>query len=184
MTIATCPYPGNINPLFLNAYEFSIAKLPELTYFVQETEIPPISLGVAIQSGSVHDVKVPGETMTYENLTIRFQVDEEMTNWNAIYFWMVGLGYPQGNTLYTDFLNAQINKAGLTELSKGYSDGTLSVLSNANTPKQIFTFVDMFPISLSGLQFDAQVTDAKPATATATFAYTYYTINKQIAPAV
>lgn len=181
MTISTCPYPGNINPLFLNSFQFSIAKIPELTYFVQETEIPPIELGVAIQSGSVHDVKIPGETMAYANLNIKFQVDEDLANWNAIYFWMVGLGYPQGNELYTSFLNAQINQSGLTELAKGYSDGTLTVLTNINTPKQIFTFVDMFPISLSGLQFDSQITDVKPATASATFAYTYYTINKQIA---
>lgn len=179
MTIATCPYPSNINPLYLNSFQFNIAKLPELTYFVQATQIPQVNLGVITQAGSVHDSKVPGETMSFADISIKFIVDEEMSNWNAIYYWMIGLGFPINNKMYTEFLKRQDNLRYLTELNKGYSDGTLTLLSNTNTPKQIFTFVDMFPTSLSGLEFDSEATDARPATATATFAYTYYTMNKQ-----
>lgn len=176
----TCPSPGNVNPLRLQAYQFIIQKLPELTYFVQTTEIPEMQLGVQTQASSVHDIKIPGETMDYASLTIEFQVDEELKNWNSIYFWMVGLGYPEGHQLYRQYMNAKVNQNSPNELMKGYSDGSLVILDSANHPKQIFTFVDMFPISLSGLRFDSSVTDAPIAMASATFEYSYYYINKDI----
>jgi hypothetical protein len=68
MPTFTCPTPENINPLRLGAYQFSIQKLPSLTYFVTKTEIPSIQLGMSSQSSSVHDIKIPGETMEYSQL--------------------------------------------------------------------------------------------------------------------
>jgi hypothetical protein len=55
------------------------------------------------------------------------------------------------------------------------------ILDSANHPKQTFHFIDMFPISLSGLEFDSTRQTAEPAVATVTFEYTYYKIlNKNI----
>lgn len=176
--VDTCPYPGNTNPLYVNSYQFNIAKLPEVTYFVQETQIPPIDLGVARQTSSVHDLKMPGETMEYSDMSFSFIVDEELKNWNSIYFWMIGLGYPEGHDIYTKYLLDMKNQNDYSELSKGFSDGTLTLLDSSNNPKQIFTFVDMFPINLSGFNFESTGGDTQPAVATATFAYSYYKINK------
>jgi hypothetical protein len=78
----------------------------------------------------VHDIKIPGETMDYADLTIEFQIDEEMKNWNAIYFWMVGLGYPEGHELYLSYMNAKVNQNSPNELMKGYSDGSLIILDS------------------------------------------------------
>ncbi len=178
MSILTCPYPGNINPLLLSQYQFSIAKLPSLTYFVQETEIPEMSLGSSLQASSVHDIKLPGDTLEFADITVQFIIDEELNNWNAIFFWMQALGFPESNQQFTNFINAQVNSNTYSVLSKMVSDGTLTILDNTNNPKQIFTFVDMFPISLSGLRFSSQTTDKDPAIGTATFAYSYYKINK------
>lgn len=180
MTISTCPYPNNINPLILTGYQFVISKLPELTYFIQSTKIPDVSLGAITQASSVHDVKIPGETMEFSELSLSFVIDEDLSNWNAIYFWIIGLGYPEGHWMYRQFQNAPINSALQTEALRGVSDGTLTVLDSSNNPKQIFTFVDLFPTSLSGLSFDATSTDSSPAIGNATFAYSYYKINKQI----
>jgi len=44
ITTLTCPIPSNINPLSPNGFQFSIAKLPDLTYFAQQVTIPGISL--------------------------------------------------------------------------------------------------------------------------------------------
>lgn len=180
MPTLTCPSPGNINPLRLQSYQFTIQKLPELTYFVSTTEVPQMTLGVQTQSSTVHDIKIPGETMDYGDLTIEFQIDEELKNWNAIYFWMVGLGYPEGHNLYQAYINAKINENQPNELMKGYSDGSLIILDSQNNPKQVFTFVDLFPVSLSGMRFDSSNTDNPIAMASVTFAYSYYYINKDI----
>ena len=177
MPALVCPNI-NINPLRLTQFQFQIEKLPDLTYFVQSVQVPEISLGVSTQATSVHDLKIPGETLEYSSLTVEFIVDEELKNWNAIYFWMVAMGYPEGHQLYTQYMEQNVNKSRASELSKGYSDGSLMLLDSANSPKQVFTFVDMFPISLSGFQFNQSSTSADVATAQATFEYSYYTINK------
>lgn len=181
MANLTCPTPENISPLRPGAYQFSIFKLPNISYFVTSTQVPAITLGVATQPTSVHDIKIPGEQMDYQELTVQFQVDEQLKNWNAIYFWMFGLGYPEGHEIYKQYLNADINDFSTTELSKGYSDGQLIILNSANNPIQQFQFVDMFPISLQGLDFDSADTNHGAVTATVTFAYSYFkVINKDI----
>lgn len=179
MSVLTCPYPGNINPLLLSQYQFSIAKLPSLTYFVQSTEIPQLSLGVASHYTSVHDIKLPGDTLEFSEMSMSFIIDEEIKNWNAIYFWMQALGFPESRSQFTNYINAQTNNSQYSIAAKTMSDGSLTILDNSNNPKQIFTFVDMFPIALSGMRFDSTTTDKDPAIGNVTFAYSHYTINKQ-----
>lgn len=174
MTVLTCPYPANINPLNPNGFIFSVSKLPELTFFVQDVDLPNLTIGVATQSSSVHDIKIPGETAEYGDLTVSFLVDEEFANYKAIYAWMIGLTYPEGHKIYTDFLNSDKNKNSYSELAKGYSDASLTILDSSNNPVQQFVFADAFPTSLSALEFSSQNTDVTFLRATATFSYSYY----------
>lgn len=178
MSVPSCPYPGNINPLYLTGYQFVIQKLPEITYFIQETQVPSITLGESRFGTGVHDIKMPGDTLEFGELQIQFIIDENLSNWNAIYFWMSGLGFPEGHHMYTRYINASINKNLYSENSKGVSDGTLTLLDSSNNIKQAFTFVDLFPTNLSGLNFTASLTDPQPAVGTASFAYSYYSIDK------
>lgn len=174
MTILTCPSPSNINPLNPNGFIFSVSKLPELTFFVQDVELPNLSIGVVQQSSSVHDIKIPGETAEYAELNVSFLVDEEFKNYKAIYAWMIGLTYPEGHQLYTDFINSQGNENSYSELAKGYSDASLTIMDSSNKPVQQFVFVDAFPTAISALQFSSQNTDVNYLRASVTFAYSYY----------
>ena len=40
----TCPDPSIINPLTLYSFEMNIVKIPSLTYFLHDVNIPSISL--------------------------------------------------------------------------------------------------------------------------------------------
>lgn len=177
MTVLTCPYPSNINPLNPNAFLFSVAKLPELTFFVQDVELPLLSIGVVTQSSSVHDIKIPGETADYGDLNLSFLVDEQFANYKAVYAWMIGLSYPEGHQIYTKFLESEKNANSYSELAKGYSDATLTILDSNNNPIKTVTFVDLFPTSLSGLPFTSQSTDVQYLKANVTFSYSYYIIS-------
>lgn len=177
MTILTCPSPSSISPLNPNGFLFSVTKLPELTFFVQDVELPQLSIGVATQSSSVHDIKIPGETADYSDLSINFLVDEQFANYKAIYAWMIGLSYPEGHQLYTQFLSSAKNSNSYSELAKGYSDATLSILDSSNNPIQQITFVDAFPTSLSSLPFSSQNSDVQYLRATATLSYSYYILS-------
>jgi len=177
MTILTCPSPSNINPLNPNGFLFSISKLPELTFFVQDVELPSLSIGTVLQSSSVQDIKIPGETAEFGSLSVSFLVDEQFANYKAIYAWMVGLTYPENHDMYKAFLSSDKNANGYSELTKGYSDASLTILNSSNNPVQRITFVDTFPTSLSTLPFTSQSNDVQFLRATATFDYTYYTLS-------
>ncbi len=156
---------------------FSISKLPELTFFVQDVELPSLNIGTIIQGSSVHDIKIPGETAEFGSLNISFLVDEEFANYKAIYAWMVGLTYPENHNMYTAFLASEKNAKSYSELSKGYSDASLTILDSSNNPVQRIIFVDAFPTSLSSLPFTSQSSDVQYLRANVTFDYTYYTLS-------
>jgi hypothetical protein len=176
--ILTCPSPGEIKPLLgTGNYTFSVVKFPEITFFVNEVELPPIELGVAEQKTSVNDVPLPGETLTYSRLTCTMTVDERMNNYRAVHAWMVAMGFPQSHQQYKDFLAAGNSTLSMDELSQGFSDATLTILGNNLRPIIQARFVDCFPISLSGIRFSSTNTESTPLTTDITFAYSYYMLN-------
>lgn len=170
--------PEVLNPLNPNGFKFSIQKLPEVTFQVQDVEIPSLSIGTVVQASQVHDIKIPGETADYSALQMTFLVDEKFANWTAIYEWMIGLTYPESHDIYRSFLDSEKNQMSRTELAKGYSDGSLTVLDSSNLPVRTITFVDMFPVQLSALPFSSQNTDVPYLRATATFEYSYYKLGQ------
>ena len=177
MTTLTCPSPAIITPLIGSGnYVFGLSKFPEITFFVQEVELPEISLGTAVQYSSVHDVPIPGDTMEYGDLNCTFQVDAEMKNYLALHKWIIGLGYPEKHELYKELMADPKNANSYTELSKGYTEGFLTIMDNAHRPIVQVTFVDCFPTRLSGIQFSSTNSDAAPITAQVTFTYSYYKI--------
>jgi hypothetical protein len=136
-------------------------------------------LGTATQANPYKDISIPGDKLTYEYLQLNFIVDENMENYIQIYKWITGLGYPEnikqfgdlaaGNTNFPD-ANPQMGYKNI------YSDGTLQILnSNFNIVKQI-QYLDLYPVSLSSLEFNAANTDYNYFTAIATFSYTIYNI--------
>ena len=58
-----------------------------------------------------------------------------------------------------------------------YSDAYLMILSNKNNPIVEVNFQNIFPVSLSALEFTQTVSDVEFMTATAEFAYQIYEIN-------
>jgi hypothetical protein len=52
------------------------------------------------------------------------------------------------------------------------------VLSSTKSANYEIVYVDGYPVSLSGLEFNTVDSDVNYVTATATFKYTYYNINK------
>lgn len=172
ITTLSCPVPANINPLSPNGFQFSIVKLPELSYFAQQVNLPPITLGAPEQNTPFVTVPVPGEMLTYEQLTVQFLVDEQMSNYKAIHDWMVGLGFPENYDQYANFVNQETSK--VSELQKNYSDGTLQILGPNNKPIQTIQFIDLFPISLETLMFDSTTSDVQYLVGNVTFRYTLY----------
>lgn len=169
----TCPMPTNINPLSPNGFQFSITKLPEVTYFCQEVNLPDITLGIAEQPTPFSDAKIPGDKLQYGDLLVQFIIDEDMGNYLAVHNWINGLGFPKNKTQYSNWLE-QHDMLNTSELQKGYSDGILTILNSNNTPSKSIKFIDLFPTNLSALNFLSTSNDVQYLIGAASFSYTYY----------
>ena len=169
--------PSNITPLNPNGFRFNITKFPEVDFFIQDVSLPGMNLGTAVQASSVHDLKIPGETLDFDPLQISFLVDSNMDNYIAVHDWMVGLGFPVDNSMFTKLLSDPKNASFYSVSSKTMSDCTLQILNANNLPIRSFTFVDAFPTSLSGVSFTSTNTDVRYLTATLTLEYSYYILS-------
>ena len=81
----SCPLPENINPLSPNGYMFSIEKLPSLSYFCQEVNLPSLNLPEATQLNPFTKIPIAGDQLEFGQLTIQFLVDDVMGNYKAIH---------------------------------------------------------------------------------------------------
>jgi hypothetical protein len=173
MANLNCPIPNNINPLSPTGFQLSITKLPDVTFFCQEANIPSISLPEIDFRTPLSTIRIPGEVLTYGDLDISFMVDEGMKNYMGIYNWLVGLGHPESFQQYTDFLANQTSPA-VTELGKNFSDGTLQILGGSNTQVQSIQFNSLIPVDLGSLVFHSDVDDINYLIGKATFKFTTF----------
>ena len=184
MTSSQNPYERQIenrNYMSPLGFKLILSKTPKVDFLCQSANIPGISMGTAVQSTYLKDIPVPGDKVLYEDLTIRFLVDEKMENYLAIYKWITGLGYPESFGQYKqlqkdDFRNSTVTEAIEDPRFFEFSDATLQVLSSNYKPSIHVNFKDAFPISLSTLEFDASIRDYNYFTAQTTFKYTIFDI--------
>lgn len=174
--MATSAFSNQIqNRNFLSpvGFKFTLAKEPKVAFMCNSARIPEITLGVAKQPTYLKIIDVPGEILTYGDLSIKFLVDENMENYMAIHNWLTGLGFPETAEQYK---NLTTNDLGIKDPKEAFSDGSLHILNSNYRDVAIIKFKDLFPMSLSSLEFDATPTDVVFLTAQVTFKYTIYDI--------
>lgn len=177
MATMGCPLPANLNPLSPTGFRLNITKLPEVTFFCQEANIPDINLA-PIPIGTPFSTNlIPGEIIDFGTLNVNFLVDESMSNYKAIYNWIVGLGFPRDYLQYQGLGESQepVQLSVKFGTQQGnFSDGTLEILGSNNVGVQVINFKDLHPVSISSLNFRADVDDVQYLTGSAAFKYTYY----------
>lgn len=168
----SCPIPTNINPLSPNGFMFSIQKLPSVTFFCQEASIPSMILGSPTFNNPFASIPLQGEMLSFEPLKLQFLIDEDMLNYKAVHHWMVGLGFPENYNQYIDFTAE--DTLSISEVSKGYSDATLTILGSNNVAVQSIRFIDTFPTNIESLSFQSTNNDVRYLVGSVSFKYSYY----------
>ena len=164
---------GNRNFLSGVAFKFNLTKFPKVDFFSNSARIPELNLELAQQSSYLKNISVPGERLTYGDFTLRFLVDENMENYISVYNWLTGLGFPETTKEFAELIK---DKDGQRDPKEAFCDGTLRILNSNYREVAKVSFNDLFPISLTSLDFDATNTDVQYFTAEATFKYTVYKI--------
>ena len=184
MTDSVSPFDrqiANRNYMSPLGFKLVLTKTPKVDFLCQSANIPSISMGTAIQPSYLKDIPVPGDKVLYDDLNVRFLVDEKMENYLAIHKWITGLGYPESIGQYRQLktddkrTDRRVNDSA-DPLYFQYSDATLQVLNSNYKPSVLINFKDAFPISLSTLEFDVSNRDYSYFTAEVTFKYTIFNI--------
>ena len=167
----------NLNNFIPTGFKFFLDKIPNVSYFCQAASLPGITAGQAILPNPLRDIAVAGYKAQFNELRIRFIIDEELRNWTEIYDWIIGLTYPESSDQY-----AELKKTGdgYGSLSGLYSDANLFILSSHKNVQYNVTFTNVFPTTLTDIDMDSSLGDIDAVTADVSFLYTTYNINRVI----
>jgi hypothetical protein len=158
--------PQNTNLLQPTKFLLTFARIKDTQYFCQEVNLPGVTLGEVIRDTPFLDMFSPGTKLTYDPLEIEFTVDEELLAWKNLYDWFLSIADPDGFEKRTYVRELQ--------RTEHFSDAYLTVLSALNNPILRIEFTNLFPLTLSNIQFDTKLSADSIVTAKATFRYQSY----------
>ena len=161
----------NKNFLSPIGFVFVLDKAKKTSFLCQRAAIPDISLGnVDIPTAGRIVIPIEGNVV-YGDFSIDFIVDEDMRNYMEIHNWIRALGVPDNVAERQQWINQYQYVEGQ---DTKYSDGTMQVLNNNNIVNFDVVFKNMFPTSLSSLEYSQESSDVEYFKASASFRYLYY----------
>ena len=170
-------------------FKFQISKLPRVEFNCIQANIPGVTLTEINQPTRLMPIRIPGNDMTFEDLTVTFIVDEDLTNYRSVHDWMAGLAQMDSDDKYRALITDGGDRMPLSQQNNSqdagrvtsatndgaiFSDAKLIILSARNIPLVELSFEDTYPKSLSALEYNQNATDVEYLTATCTFGYKYH----------
>lgn len=150
------------NNLRSNGFVFSLKRLPEVSFRLIQLELPSVQIEPVATQFQQAEQFFPGSQIQFDTFSIRFIVDEDLKNYNELYNWISQQQYA------TDYKPSGPDEFFLV------SDATLTTLNNSNAVNRTFFFHDMFPISLTGITFETNVSEPIAVECSASFRYSYF----------
>lgn len=149
------------NNLSILNFKFKLDRIPDVEFRAQTVSLPGLSLSSADVPTPFVQIPLPGR-LSYDDLTISFLVGENMRDYMSIFEWMNALGIPDEFEQYRNWL----------------SDCTVFILDSNLNANITVRFTDAFPIQLSGIEFDTTLSETQYATASVTFRFGRWFIEK------
>ena len=193
MATSTSPLsrqPDKLDYLSPTQFKFNIHQLPKVEFFCTAANVPAISLGEAVFPTPYKEIPVMGDTLTYDNLSISFIVDENLENYIEMHDWLTAIGFPKNRNQFSTFRSSTASTPIATQgtsddfvdvqpatSARGmFGDAILTVLTNKNNPVVEVRFQDIYPVALGALDFTQTSTDVEYISVTADFSYKIYDI--------
>lgn len=161
--------PDNTSFLQTTRYTFIIPNLPFAKYFCQSINLPGVSSNEIEVATPYSNVYRHPTKMTFEPFSISFLIDEDLRVWEETYKWIVSLTRPESGKQYVKSRDKDASP---------YQDGMLTVNTNANIPNIRIKFKNVFPVSLSGIQFGTTNSADTTPTADLTFRYDIFNFER------
>ena len=182
--------PSNLDYADPTKFRFQCVKIPKVEYNTIQANIPGVSLTELTQPTRLQQLKIPGNDLTFEDLTITFIVDENLETYQQIHDWMAGLAQVDSDEKYRALVTDGGDRMPLSTQTSStdagrptkmtpdgaiFSDGKLIVLSSRNIPVMEINYQDIYPKALSALDYNQNLTDVEYLTASVTFGYKIHT---------
>ena len=147
----------NKNFLSPVGFQFKISSnlYPNLEYFAVAANLPGLSLSAVDQSYRGVNLAFTGDRLTFDDLTIRVNVTEDLDNYIETFDWIHNLAQTT---------NAEDLKV----------DATLLILTSHNNVNKEIQFKGVFPTSMAPIEFDAQSESIDYVQMDISFAYTNF----------
>lgn len=153
--------PTNRNYLSPLGFQLKLDRFEGVDFFCQQASIPELQMPFTEVPTRFRSFPVtPGGGVTYGDLTLQFIVDEDLVNYTSIVDWIKKNGGSEGHS--PDGIE--------------FTQGLLFITTSHYNVNHIVEFDRLFPVSITGLAFDATQTDQEYFTAQVTFKYTEYRI--------
>lgn len=165
--------PKNINFLSPLGFRFKLARAPNLNFFVTDINLPTISLGSITIPTPFKFIDIANNKLDYGDLQLTFMLDENLDSYFEIYNWLVAIGFPDNFDQYK-----RIKEAPRGSKDTTVSDATLTILTSDMVPNIEVQFEDLFPTSISEINFAVADTDVNYVRMTASFKYRIYRVKK------
>lgn len=157
------------NFLTPNKFKLQIKKLPNFEQYVQRVSFPSITVAPTQGLGNpFQKIQIPGEHMSFAQITAEFKVDEEMENYFEIFDWMQGLGKPSNYGQYASLVERGRDGEG------PQVDGSLIIFNSQSDITRTVNFYDLWPAELNGFDLDYTLEEVQYVTATVSFIYTQF----------
>ena len=152
--------PKNTNFLQPTKYTVTFPEISDTVYFCQKANLPGVSMTALMHPTPNLDLYVAGTKIEYNTFDITFLVNEDLSAWLDLYKWI--------KHITTDM--------------KGYvktnGQAVLTVYSNQNNPKLRVKLLNIFPLTLSDIEFDTTLSAEEHILSSATFRYDYFEIEE------
>lgn len=153
--------PTNRNFLAPIGFQLKLELFAGVDFFCQKANLPGINMPYTEVPTRFRSFPIaPGGGVSYDDFDVTFIIDEGLTNYNTVQKWM------------REFGNAEKNH----ERPVDYSNGQLMIVTSNFNPAIFVDFENLFPISLTPIDFDATVDDIDYFTAQVKFKYTNFTL--------
>ena len=95
-------------------FKFTITQLPKVEFFVTNCNLPGISLGETVFPTPFKPIPVQGDELTFDNLSIGFQVSENLENYIELHNWLLAIGFPKSRQQFATHRSTTSNTSNTT----------------------------------------------------------------------
>ncbi len=152
----------DFNQSQVNRFEFVFSNLPNITYTLNEVQLPGLTMSNPEVQTIFNNVPFGADASTFDPLSISFLVQEDFANYLEIHDWMRAISFPDSFEDRQDLIRFEgTNHFGFLTINDSY-----------NRPIYRFHFHNIIPSSIGALGL--QASDSNDIFANATFNYTIF----------